>query len=135
MELAANPHFFTAPLIKQVFYHPLANEQNAYNRYRNGEMHAISTFPAGELESVRDHMAAHLRLSPLLSIVYLVFNTTQPPFDDARTREALALAVDAEVLTNKVQRAGNYASKSFVPACCCRSSGVNSTLFISFFTT
>ena len=116
VELVANPHFFTAPQIKQVFYHPLANEQNAYNRYRNGEMHAISTFPAGELESIRDHMAAHLRLSPLLSIVYLVFNTTQPPFDDARTREALALAVDAEVLTDKVQRAGNYASKSFVPA-------------------
>jgi oligopeptide transport system substrate-binding protein len=116
VELVANPHFFTAPLIKQVFYHPLANEQNAYNRYRTGEMHAISTFPAGELESVRDQLAAHLRLSPLLSIVYLVFNTTQPPFDDARTRKALALAVDAEVLTDKVQRAGNYASKSFVPA-------------------
>jgi len=116
VELVANPHFFTPPLIKQVFHHPLANDQNAYNRYRNGEMHAISTFPAGELESVKEHMAPHLRLSPLLSIVYLVFNTSQPPFDDASTREALALAVDVEILTDKVQRAGNYASLSFVPA-------------------
>ncbi len=116
VELVANRHFFAAPPIKQIFYHPLANDQNAYNRYRSGEMHAISTFPASELESVEDRIPAHLRLSPLLSIVYLVFNTTQPPFDDARTREALALAVEVEVLTDKVQRAGNYASLSFVPA-------------------
>ncbi len=65
---------------------------------------------------MRERYPADLRLSPLLSIVYLVFNTRQPPFDDPRVREALALAVDRHTLTDKVQRAGNVPSPSFVPA-------------------
>ena len=118
--LKPNPHFgasgLEAGVMTQVIYQPIANEQNAYNRYRNREIHAISSFPSGELPRVQRDMAEHLRLSPLLSIMYLVFNTRTPPFDDPRIREALALAVDREILTGPVQRAGHSASASFVPA-------------------
>lgn len=120
VNLRRNPHFAASGLaagpIDEVVYLPLANEQNAYNRYRAGEVDAIGTFPAGELPRVREALAEHLRLSPLLSIMYLVFNTRQPPFDDARVREALALAVDRARLTGPVQRAENAPSASFVPA-------------------
>jgi oligopeptide transport system substrate-binding protein len=117
--LVRNPHFAKGGLapaaIPRLSYLPLANEQAGYNRYRTGEVDAISTFPSGELPDIRAGMADHLRLSPLLSIMYLVFNTRQPPFDDARVRKALALAVDRRVLTDQVQRAGNLPSDSFVP--------------------
>lgn len=118
--LERNPHFAVSglpePRIERVVYLPLAGEQAAYNRYRAGEVHAISSFPASELPRVRNNMAEDVRLSPLLSIVYLVFNTRQAPFDDARVRQALAMAVDRRTLTDKVQRAGHVASPSFVPA-------------------
>lgn len=118
--LRRNPHFadsgLTAGTMEQVVYLPLAGEQAAYNRYRTGDVHAISSFPAGDLPRVRQTMLDDLRLSPLLSIVYLVFNTREPPFDDARVREALALAVDRKTLTERVQRAGHVPSPSFVPA-------------------
>ncbi len=118
--LKPNPHFGASGLepgaMTEVIYQPIANEQNGYNRYRNSELHAISSFPGGELPRVRRDMAEHLRLSPLLSIMYLVFNTRTPPFDDPRIREALALAVDREILTGPVQRAGHSPSASFVPA-------------------
>jgi oligopeptide transport system substrate-binding protein len=42
VELHANPHFFAPASIKRARYLPLANEQAAYNRYRNGELHAIA---------------------------------------------------------------------------------------------
>ncbi len=113
--LVANPHFPEPVAMKEVYYHPLANEQNAYNRYRAGEMHAVGGFPANELAHVKRTMAEHLRISPLLSMIYLVFNTGRPPFDDARVREALALVIRPEVLTDKVQRTGNYPATSFVP--------------------
>jgi oligopeptide transport system substrate-binding protein len=120
LTLRRNPHFAASGLepafIERVTYLPLASEQAAYNRYRAGEVHAVSSFPAGELGTVRSSMSDHLRTSPLLSIMYLVFNTRQAPFDDPRVREALALAVDREILTEKVQRAGHLASPSFVPA-------------------
>lgn len=118
--LTRNPHFppagLEAPSIPTVEYLPLANEQTAYNRYRTGEVNAISTFPAGELDTARREMTDDLRLSPLLSITYLVFNTRHPPFDDVRVRKALALAVERRVLTDQVQRAGHLPSPSFVPA-------------------
>jgi oligopeptide transport system substrate-binding protein len=118
--LVRNEHFATAGLqaapIERVIYLPLANEQNAYNRYRAGGVHTISSFPAGELARVQNNLPDQIRLSPLLSIVYLVFNTRQPPFDDLRVREALALAVDRKTLTDRVQRAGHLPSESFVPA-------------------
>ncbi|MCZ6620192.1 MAG: peptide ABC transporter substrate-binding protein [Gammaproteobacteria bacterium] len=114
--LVKNDYFFEPVEIERVSYHPLANEQSAYNRYRAREIHAISSFPSGELDRVRKDFASHLRLSPLLSIVYLVFNTTVVPFEDTRVRQALALVVDADLITVKVQRSGNVANGSFVPA-------------------
>ncbi|MGE0623019.1 MAG: peptide ABC transporter substrate-binding protein [Pseudomonadales bacterium] len=115
VRLRANPHFFEPLAIRQVDYYPLANEQNAYNRYRAGEVSAIGAFPANELDRIRGTMPEHLRVSPLLSMIYLVFNTRQPPFDDARIREALAIVIEPRVLTDKVQRTGNYPAVSFVP--------------------
>lgn len=118
--LTGNPHFHESGLpevrIPQVVYLPLAGDQAAYNRYRAGEVQAISSFPAGELATLARTMPEDLHTSPLLSIMYLVFNTRQAPFDDPRVREALALAVQRETLTDKVQRAGNVPSASFVPA-------------------
>jgi oligopeptide transport system substrate-binding protein len=113
--LSANPHFFEQVDITRVYYHPLANEQNAYNRYRTGEVHAIGGFPANELDHVKANLPADLRVSPLLSMIYLVFNTTRPPFNDPGIRRALSLMVQPQLLTDKVQRAGNYPATSFVP--------------------
>ena len=87
--LRANRHFFEPLAIERVSYYPLANEQNAYNRYRAGEVSAIGGFPGNELDHVRRTMSEHLRVSPLLSMIYLVFNTQRPPFDDARVAAGL----------------------------------------------
>ena len=62
-------------------------------------------------------LAARVRLalSGLLSMMYLVFNTQQAPFDDVRVRRALSLAIDQRILTEKVLRSGNEPAYSFVP--------------------
>jgi oligopeptide transport system substrate-binding protein len=120
IELVPNRHFAASGLapaqLDRVIYLPLANEQTAYNRYRAGDVDAIGSFPSGDLPKIRQSWADDLRLSPLLSIMYLVFNTRTAPFDDARVREALALAIERDMLVGPVQRAENTASSSFVPA-------------------
>ncbi len=114
--LRANPHFYAPAGIQQVQYHPVASEQSAYNRYRNGELHAIGSFPVGQLASVAQNLPDHLRRSDLLSMMYLVFNTATAPFDDVRVRQALSLAVDQPTLTDKVLRTGSKPAFSFAPA-------------------
>jgi len=115
IELAHNPQFTPAPATQSVFYHSLANGQNAYNRYRAGDMDAIAGFPAGELANLSTTRAAELRLSPQLSMMYLVFNTRLPPFNDVRVRKALSMVVEPSILTDKVLRSGDVAATSFVP--------------------
>ena len=112
-----NPHFHGAESVRlaKVTYFPTADRSAAYNRYRNDELHIIGDFPPGEIGWLRQRMPNHLHLSPLLSMMYLVFNVTETPFDDPRVRRALALAIDRQVLVGKVLQSGEVHSASFVP--------------------
>ncbi|MEM7080860.1 MAG: peptide ABC transporter substrate-binding protein [Pseudomonadota bacterium] len=116
VRMQANSRFITPPRISQITYLPLANEQNAYNRYRNKEVDVIGAFPATELDAVRRTYSADLRLSNLLSMAYLVFNLQVPALADIRVRQALSLAVDQRVLTDQVMRSGAAPAFSFAPA-------------------
>ncbi|XOV83085.1 MAG: peptide ABC transporter substrate-binding protein [bacterium] len=113
--MQANPNFYAPATISNVRYLPVVNEQSAYNRFRNNELHVIGGFPVGELARVKANYADELHLSDLLSMMYLVFNTQKAPFDDVRIRQALSLAIDQDILTDKVLRSGNKPAYSFVP--------------------
>ena len=112
-----NPHFRAAQdvALDAVVYFPTADRNAAYNRYRNGELDIIGDFPPGEIDWLNREMPDHLHIAPLLSIMYLVFNVTAPPFDDARVRQALALAIDRELITGRVLQSAEVPSPSFVP--------------------
>lgn len=101
--------------LKRAVFHPTADRNAAYNRYRNGELDLIGDFPPGELAWLRREMPGHVHVSPLLSIMYLVFNVAEPPFADRRVRRALALAIDRDILVTRVLASGEQASASFVP--------------------
>ncbi len=114
---ARNPHFRAADSVAldAVTYFPTSDPAAAYARYRSGELDIIGDFPPGEIDWLRREMPEHLHLSPLLSIMYLVFNTAEPPFDDARVRRALALAVDRDLIAGRVLQSGEMPSASFAP--------------------
>ncbi|MDE0348331.1 MAG: peptide ABC transporter substrate-binding protein [Gammaproteobacteria bacterium] len=117
IDLRPNPHFHDADSVtlSGVRYLPTADSYAAFNRYRAGEIDAIGDFPSGEIDWVREHLADHLRLTPLVSIMYLVFNVTKPPFDNPRVREALGIAIDRELLTARVMQSDEVPSPSLVP--------------------
>jgi oligopeptide transport system substrate-binding protein len=50
-----------------------------------------------------------------LGVYFYRFNTARPPFDDARVRRALSLAVDREALTQKITKAGEKPAFGFCP--------------------
>jgi oligopeptide transport system substrate-binding protein len=59
-------------------------------------------------------MPKALRIAPSLGVYYLVINTQQPPFDDARVRRALYLAVDRSGITDKLLRTGVKPANTYV---------------------
>ena len=118
VELVKNQHFYDASnvALPGVRYVPIQNATTALHRYRAGELDVILDFPAGELRWLRQNMADHVRVSPLLSVMYLVFNVSEPPFNDTRIRRALALAIDRRILTEKVLESGELVSYGLVPS-------------------
>ncbi len=112
-----NPGFYDAEnvSIEQVEYVPVADALASFHRYLADELDIVGDFPAGELDSLRDSHADHVRLAPLLSTMYLVFNVEQPPFDDVRVRRALALSIDRDKLTGQILRSDEIANASMVP--------------------
>jgi len=60
--------------------------------------------------------AADLVTSPELTIGFYRLNTTRPPLDDVRVRQALSLALDRGRLVRAVYGPGERPSRSFVPA-------------------
>ncbi|MYD99418.1 MAG: peptide ABC transporter substrate-binding protein [Gammaproteobacteria bacterium] len=117
VRVVANPHYRDATNVglEALTYYPTADPNAAYNRYRSGELDIIGDFPPGEVAWLRREMPEHLHISPLLSIMYLVFNVSEPPFDDVRVRRALSLAIDRELITGRVLESGEVPSTSFVP--------------------
>jgi ABC-type oligopeptide transport system, periplasmic component len=47
-------------------------------------------------------MGDQLNVSPQLATYYYEFNTTRPPFNDPRVRLALNMALDKDVIAEKV---------------------------------
>lgn len=118
IDLTKNAAFRDADTVRLagVTYVPIADSSVAYNRYLAGEIDIIGDFPPGEVEELRRERPEEIHLSPLLSIMYLVFNVEEPPFDDPRVREALALAIDRDILTSRVLESGEVPSSALAPA-------------------
>lgn len=115
--LRPNLHFYDRENVEvqNIEYVPVPDALAGYHRYLAEELDIVGDFPAGEIASLRKSHPEHLQLSPLLSTMYLVYNVSTPPFDDARVRQALAIAIDREKLTRKVLRSEEIANASIVP--------------------
>ena len=116
--LKRNEHYWNnaATAIDAVNYHIVVQDTAELNRYRAGELHITSTVPPDAFAQVRAQYGDELHVSPQLNVYYYGFNLTRPPFkDNPPLREALSMAIDRELLTEKVVGRGEPPAYSWVP--------------------
>ena len=101
--------------VDEVFYYPTVDNPAAERRVRNGELDLNTEFAGQNLEFLQREIPDYVRVHPYLGIVYFAFNTTEPPFDDPRVRNALSMAVDRDFIATDILRAGQIPAYSFVP--------------------
>ena len=117
IELAKNPKFHDARNVKLdgVNYIPTNDLAAAVTRFRAGELDLQIEFPTGQIDAMRETLSKELRLTPAPLTYYLAVNTSNEKLSDPRVRRALSLAIDRDVLVEKVLRTGERAATSFVP--------------------
>ncbi len=104
--------------IDTVYYRPLADVSSAFRAFRAGEIDTNSCsqcYPIQQVNLIDDIMPGVKRNEVILSTTYLTFNTNKKPYDDPRVRKALGLAIDREILTKQVLRAGEIPAYSLNP--------------------
>lgn len=118
LELHRNEHYWNRDnvAIDVVRYHVITEESVELNRYRAGELHVTTNVPPEAFARVREERPDELHVVPYLGVYYYGFNLTKPPFrDNLPLRQALSMAVDRELLVEKITGRGEAPAYSWVP--------------------
>ena len=118
MTLQRNEHYWNnaATAIDEVRHHVLTQDMTELARYRAGEIQITSTVPPDNFEQVKEALGDQLHVSPYLGVYYYGFNLTKPPFkDNPALRQALSMAIDRELLVEKITGRGESPAYSWVP--------------------
>jgi len=99
-----------------VNHHVVVEETAELNRYRSGELHTTSNVPPENFNAIREDYGDEMRISPYLGIYYYGFNLARPPFKGSpELRQALSMAIDREVVVEKITGRGEAPAYSWVP--------------------
>ncbi len=101
--------------IDAVVFDPSEDRAAVLKRYRAGEFDVVDDVPNDQLDWLRQNMPRELHIAPVGGVYYYALNTTKPPFTDRRVRVALSMAVNREILVEKITRAGELPAYGFVP--------------------
>ena len=99
-----------------VKHHVLTQEMTELSRYRAGEIDITGSVPPDSFQQVQTELADELHIAPYLGVYYYGYNLTKPPFkDNPELRQALSMAIDRELLVERVTGRGETAAYSWVP--------------------
>lgn len=115
--LNKSPHYWDKENIKldKVIYYPIEDQNSELARYRAGEIDITNEIPIDQLRWIKTNLANELKIHPYLGTYYYGINTRNAPLDNPKLREALSLAIDRNIIVEKITGAGEKASQHFVP--------------------
>ncbi len=118
--VAKNPTYWDAAKVRleRIVFSPTESPEVEERNFRAGQVHVTYSLPTSKIETYLTTSPTSLRLDPFLQTIFLRFNTTRPPFGDARVRRALSLAIDREAIAASVLRGAQNPARSFTPPDC-----------------
>jgi oligopeptide transport system substrate-binding protein len=114
--LEQNPQHWDAAAVKlqKALFIPTDDINTAFKQFLAGESDWIPTVPPAQIDAAKSRPEYYV--TPYLGTYYFRFNVTKPPVNDLRVRKALSMAVDRELLTRYVTKAGEIPTSAFVPS-------------------
>lgn len=114
--LDANPQWHGGrPATERIIWKPMDNLNSAMRLVLAGGADIAGEYTPARHHWLRTEHPELLRNAPYLGTYYFAFNTRKAPFDDARVRRALAIAVDRKWIAAKMVDAGNQPAWGLIP--------------------
>jgi oligopeptide transport system substrate-binding protein len=117
--LVRNPYYWddANTTIDKVVYYPIEDQSTELKRYRAGELDYTNEIPSNQFKWIKANLPDELHVGPYLGTYYYGYNLTKPPFKgNLKLREALSMAIDRDIITQKITGIGEIPSYSWVPA-------------------
>jgi oligopeptide transport system substrate-binding protein len=116
MVMKKNPYWFDAKnvSIEQINWAMVVEDSTAMAMYENGELDSIGA-PLADLDRIRADavLSKELVTGKSLCTYYYGFNTTKPPLDNVKVRQALSYGIDRQKLIDTVLKGGQLPAKTF----------------------
>lgn len=116
--LERNPYYWdnAHTVIDTVYNYPIEQYTTALKRYRADEIDWTYSLPNSQFTWIKQHLGDELHIWPYAGNYYYGFNLRQAPFKgNLKLRQALSMAIDREIITDKVTRFGELPAYGWVP--------------------
>jgi len=118
LRVTRNSHFPRAdqfPLDEIVFF-PIPNIYTEERAFLDGLLDVTAIVSPQRIRYYLEGEAAGtLQVEPDLGVYYLILNTTVPPLDDVRVRQALSLSLNRASISRDIRKRGEPSASHFTP--------------------
>ncbi|MDI1334646.1 MAG: peptide ABC transporter substrate-binding protein [Lacunisphaera sp.] len=101
--------------LNAIVFYPIDNIDAEERAFRAGQLHVTYNLSISKIPTYRREQPASLRIDDYINTFFFRFNTRHAPLDDARVRRALSLAIDRQLIADKVLQGGQRPASSLVP--------------------
>lgn len=118
IELVRNLHYRQADrvLIERVVFYPFEDENTEFNRFRAGDLQWTYQVPNNQFRWLKQNMDEALMVTPWFGTYFFSFNLTREPFRESpELRRALNLAIDRQIIAERVSQFGEIPTFNLVP--------------------
>ncbi len=101
--------------LNAVRFYPTDSIDAEERMFRAGQLHMTWALPLSKVRPLEQEHSPALREDLQLQTYFFRFNVRRAPFEDARIRRALSLALDRQTIADKVLPGGRKPAMTFVP--------------------
>jgi oligopeptide transport system substrate-binding protein len=115
--LVKNPNYWDAANVSvdSIKYVVTEDVNTELKMFQANQLDITWEVPTDRFEALKKQYGDQLHVAPYASTGHLTFNTQKEPLTDIRIRKALALAIDRDLVVNKIAKSGDRIITSFAP--------------------
>ncbi len=115
--LEKNENYYDADLVKLdgIELAILDDVNTAWQRYEGGEFDFLTPLPQTVVAQLKEEGNSELVIGDDLATYYYNLNTEKKPFNNAKVRQALSMAIDRTAIVERVAQGGQMQAEGVVP--------------------